>query len=81
VLAAEWSHRYSDEDSFTLGFEYFYNSNGYVDDQRALYPALVLAKAFTPFYLGRHYGGAHVSLPKPGTWNLHTFTLSAISNL
>jgi len=81
VLAAEWSHKYSDEDSFTLGFEYFYNSNGYVDDQRPLYPVLILANAFTPFYLGRHYAGAYLSLPQPGSWNLHTFTLSAISNL
>ncbi|OFX26130.1 MAG: hypothetical protein A2V77_18695, partial [Anaeromyxobacter sp. RBG_16_69_14] len=81
VLAAEWSHKYSDEDSFTLGFEYFYNSNGYVNDQRALYPVLILANAFTSFYLGRHYGGAYLSLTKPGGWNLHTFTLSAISNL
>jgi len=29
VMAADWSHKYSDEDSFTVGAEYFYNSNGF----------------------------------------------------
>ncbi len=36
---------------------------------------------FTPFYLGRQYGGAFVSLPKPGSWNDTTFTLSVLANL
>jgi hypothetical protein len=36
---------------------------------------------FTPFYLGKHYGGAHVSLPSPGSWNDTTFTLSVLGNL
>jgi hypothetical protein len=36
---------------------------------------------FTPFYLGRHYGGAFVSLPAPGTWNDTTLTLSVLGNL
>jgi hypothetical protein len=36
---------------------------------------------FTPFYLGRHYGGAFVSLPAPGRWNDTTFTLSVLGNL
>jgi hypothetical protein len=37
--------------------------------------------SFTPFYLGKHYGGAHVSLPNPGSWNNTTFTLSVLGNL
>ena len=36
---------------------------------------------FTSFYLGRHYGGAFVSLPRPGRWNDTTFTLSVLGNL
>ncbi len=36
---------------------------------------------FTPFYLGRHYGSAFVSLPRPGRWNDTTFTLSVLGNL
>ncbi len=36
---------------------------------------------FTPFYLGRHYAGAFVSLPSPGRWNDTTFTLSVLGNL
>jgi hypothetical protein len=37
--------------------------------------------AFTPFYLGRHYAGAYLALPRPGRWNDTTFTLSALANL
>jgi hypothetical protein len=81
VLAADWSHKYSDEDSFTVGVEYFYNSNGYGYDDRGIYPLLIVANAFTPFYLGRHYAGAFLLLPRPGSWNLHTFTLSVLANL
>ena len=36
---------------------------------------------FTSFYLGRHYGGAYVSLPKPGRWNDTNFTLTVLGNL
>ena len=79
LAGAEWTHKYSDEDTYTFGLEYFYNSNGYAD--ATLYPVLLLHNAFTPFYLGRHYAGAYFLLPKPGAWNLHTFTLSLIGNL
>jgi len=81
VAGADWAHKYSDEDSLTVGVEYFYNSNGYGYGDRSLYPVLLLSNAFTPFYLGRHYLGAFLSLPQPGSWNLHTFTVSAIANL
>ncbi|MFL5271777.1 MAG: hypothetical protein ACJ79E_06920 [Anaeromyxobacteraceae bacterium] len=79
VLGAEWSRKYSDEDAFTVGAEYFYNANGY-DDAR-VYPLLLAANAFTPFYLGRHYAALYGVLPRPGSWNLHTFTLSVLANL
>lgn len=36
---------------------------------------------FTPFYLGRHYGGVFAALPAPGSWNDTTFTLSVLGNL
>jgi hypothetical protein len=36
---------------------------------------------YTPFYLGRQYAGAHVSLPSPGRWNDTTFTVSLIGSL
>jgi hypothetical protein len=37
--------------------------------------------AFTPFYLGRHYAGAFLTLPAPGRWNDTTLTFSALANL
>jgi hypothetical protein len=92
VVGAEWSWKYSDEDSLILGGEFFWNDAGY-STARA-YEVLLgspytpvsglntdLRVAFTPFYLGQRYLGAYLSLPKPGRWNDTTFTLSAIANL
>ncbi|HTP24302.1 MAG TPA: hypothetical protein VMK12_01415 [Anaeromyxobacteraceae bacterium] len=83
VGAVEWSHRYADRETnvFTVGLEYFYNSNGYGYDERGLYPVLLANGAFVSFYVGRHYAGGYFRLASPGSWNLHTFLLSAIANL
>ncbi|MBI5066878.1 MAG: hypothetical protein HZB56_01460 [Deltaproteobacteria bacterium] len=79
VLAADWQHKYSDEDTFTIGAEYFWNENGYSDPH--VYPVLLFTNSFTPFYLGQHYAGLYLSFPRPGSWDLHTFTLSGLANL
>jgi hypothetical protein len=79
LAGAEWSHKYSDEDALTIGAEYFYNEAGY--DRARILPVLVLSNHYTPYYFGRHYAGAYLFLPRPGSWNLHSFTLSAIANL
>lgn len=79
VLSAEWQHKYSDEDTFTIAAEYFWNQNGYSDAH--VYPVLMFAGAYNPLYLGRHYAGVSLLLPRPGDWNLHTFTLSVLGNL
>lgn len=36
---------------------------------------------FTSFYVGRHYAGLSVLLARPGRWNDHTLSFSAIANL
>ena len=64
VAGLEVPIRYNDEDSVTIGAEYFYNDAGY--DDASLYPWLVFNDAFTPFYLGKHYAGVYVFLPGPG---------------
>jgi hypothetical protein len=85
TLGASWSWRYSDEDTLTLGGEYFFNANGYDDPE--IYPLLLLQQSltgtttFTPFYLGRHYAGLFALLPNPGQWNTTTFILSVLANL
>lgn len=68
-----------DEDTLSLGGEYFYNDAGYEDP--SVYAWLLLNGQFTPFYLGRQYAGAYAYLPAPGSWDDHSFTLSALSNL
>ncbi|HUL57729.1 MAG TPA: hypothetical protein VLU43_00555 [Anaeromyxobacteraceae bacterium] len=92
TVGGTWSHKYSDEDSLTVGAEYFYNEAGYSDPH--VYSALLVAQVlpthypglppgsyFTPFYLGKHYAAAFLNLPKPGSWNDWDFTVSVIGNL
>lgn len=96
VVGVAWSWKYSDEDSLVLGGEYFFNDAGYDDAQAypvliaSPYLHLLdvaapferdLRTAFTPFYLGRHYAGAFLTLPRPGRWNDTTLTFSALANL
>jgi len=81
VLGIDWAHKYSDEDAFTMSFEYFYNSNGYAASDRGLYPVLLAKNAFPFYYLGTHYAAVALLLPKPGSWDLHSFTFSALANL
>jgi hypothetical protein len=79
VLGAEWSWKYTDDDTLTLGAEYLFHEVGYED--AGLYPVLLAANLFTPFWLGRHYAGAYLRMPRPWSLDLHTLTLSAIGNL
>jgi hypothetical protein len=83
LVGGSWSWKYSDEDTLTLGGEYFYNAPGYEDGR--IYPTLGQAALqgtpFNFFYLGQRYAGAYLLLPKPGSWNDTTFTLSALANL
>jgi hypothetical protein len=74
-----WAHKYSDEDFFEVGAEYFYNRVGYEDP--AIYPWLLANAAFQIFYVGKHYAGVYLSLPNPGSWNKTTFILSTLGNL
>lgn len=95
VAGGTWAAKYSDDDSVTVGAEYFFQESGYEDAHVypflffgapaiALTPSLVAQQdpgAFTSFHLGRHYAGAFVLLPGPGSWNDTTFTLSALGNV
>ena len=79
VAGTDISIQYSDEDTLTLGAEYFFNDLGY--DDEAIYPWLAANGAFTPFYLGRHYGALYGVLPAPGTWDDSMFTVSLLGNI
>lgn len=80
-----YSHRYNDNDTFTIGSEYFYNGLGHRGP--APYPGLVLPHSFelvdpaTFFYLGQHYAALFVTLPSPYALDNHAFTLSTLGNL
>jgi outer membrane biosynthesis protein TonB len=84
VGGVSYQRRYNDNDTWTLGVEYFYNALGY--DSPEAYPGLILPRR-TPlvepstfFYLGRQYGAVFLSLPAPYSWDYHTFTLSTLGN-
>jgi hypothetical protein len=96
VVGGTWSLKYSDQDSLTLGAEYFYNGLGY--DSSAVYPFLLAGapaieagipptitqqdpNAFRPFYLGKHYAAVNLYLPQPGRWNDATLIFTVLGNL
>jgi hypothetical protein len=79
TAGVSWTWKYSDEDTLTLGAEYFYNSLGYSDP--AIYPWLIFNLDYNPFYTGRNQLGAYLLLPRPGRWNDTTFILSTLANL
>jgi hypothetical protein len=83
VVGANWSHKYNDNDMYTIGAEYFYNQPGYPD--ATLYPGLLANNTGVPqlnfFYTGRHYAAIFASFPAPYSWNYTTFTLSTIGNI
>lgn len=79
------TQNYGDNDSFTLGFEYFYNGLGYVDPQ--VYPGLLFPRADALrnpaqfFYLGQQYAAVFLLFPSPFSLDLHTFVLSTLCNV
>jgi hypothetical protein len=83
VGGVNWSHKYNDNDMYTLGLEYFYNQPGYSDT--SLYPGLLFNDTGQPifnfFYTGRQYGALYATFPAPYSWNYTTFTLSTLANL
>jgi hypothetical protein len=83
VGGMNWSHKYNDNDMYTLGAEYFYNQPGYSDT--SLYPGLLFNDTGLPifnfFYTGKHYGALYATFPAPYSWNYTTFTLSTLANL
>ena len=88
VGGATYSRKYNDNDLFTVGAEYFYNSLGY--NSPTAYPGLVLPHSgalstlntpATFFYLGRHYAALYATFPSPYSLDTHTFTLSTLCNL
>jgi hypothetical protein len=86
VGGLSYSRKYNDNDTFTVGAEYFYNGLGYNNDTDA-YLGLVLphtvplAQPAPFFYLGQHYGALYITFPAPYKLDLHTFTLSTLGNL
>ncbi len=85
VGGVTYSRKYNDNDTFTVGAEYFYNGLGY--SSPTSYPGLVLphsqplAYSSTFFYLGRHYAALYATFPAPYSLDNHTFTLSTLGNL
>ncbi len=76
---ATWTFAYSENDTATVGVEYFYNSTGYPTS--LAYPYLIFQGQFQPFFLGQHYAAIYGVLAGPGTWDDTNFILSNLGNL
>jgi hypothetical protein len=88
-----YSHKYNDNDMWTLGAEYFYNHPGYtgtgapvqvIQDALASKNPAVTSDPFGVlpfFYFGRQYAAIYLNLPAPYSWNYTNFTLSTLGNL
>lgn len=79
VFGGDITLKYTDQDTVTIGGEYFYNQTGYQD--ASLYPFLALNDAFTPLYLGQHYFGVYLLAAAPLSFNNSSVTVSTIANL
>jgi hypothetical protein len=91
VVGAEWTWKYSDQDTLTVGGEYAWDASGYTSP--GIYPFLLVAPqapttagtdarlAFTPFYLSQQYAGLYAFAPAPGSWNNTNLTLSLLASL
>ena len=76
---ATWTFAYSENDTATVGVEYFFNSTGYPTS--LAYPYLLFQGQFQPFYLGQHYAAVYGLLAGPGSWDDTHFILSNLGNL
>ena len=74
-----YTHKYSAEDFLIVGLEYFFNPDG-LSSKDGYVELFKTPGAFTPFYLGKHYGACYLALPGPGTWDHTNFTISNIAN-
>jgi hypothetical protein len=79
VVGLDKTFKFSDDDNFTIGVEYFDNQLGYDDRKLELF-ALFTGDA-QPLYAGRRYLGTFVRIPQPGSWNDTQIYLNSISNL
>lgn len=79
VAGLDYAFNVGDNDSVSLGVEYFWNESGY--DGASIYPWLLAQGAFRPLYLGQHYGGAYVLAMGPGSWDDTTWIGSVLGNL
>ena len=72
------SFKYSDEDSITLGAEFFLNQLGYQQNELELYS--LLTGQSEGLYSGQRYGAAVLRVPSPGSWNKTSFFVNGIQN-
>ncbi|MBP6217767.1 MAG: hypothetical protein KA436_04190 [Oligoflexales bacterium] len=79
LFGLSYIKQYSDEDSVTLGFEYFYNDLGH--DERELELLAFMTRQASPLYLGKHYAGLYAMFPYPGSWNHSSIFINTLGNL
>ena len=92
AAGASWTWAYREDDSLTLGVEYFHNDQGLTAAQvldgyvNAYSTAVtngtpVVTPSYTPLYTGRDYVGVLASVASPGSLNDASITALALTNL
>lgn len=75
-----FSFNYTDQNSLTIGAEYFHNPAGYTSP--VIYPWLLYTGEFAPLYLGQHYAGLFIlAAGLPGDLDWITVTLNGLMNI
>jgi hypothetical protein len=83
---ASWSWAYREDDSLTLGAEYFHNPQGQTADAvvKAQVDAALQGKtapAMTPLYTGKDYMGLLAAVTSPGSFSDAAITAMGLTNL
>jgi hypothetical protein len=79
TAGGSWQVNLNDRDALTLGLEGLYNSVGY--DNPHVYPALIFTGNYTPFYVGKWYGGLFAIGSLPRGQVTHSLTFTTLGNL
>ena len=79
TAGGSWQVNLNDRDALTLGLEGLYNSVGYDDPH--VYPALIFTGNYTPFYVGKWYGGLYATASLPRGQTNHAITFTTLANI
>lgn len=81
-----WTWAYAEDDSFSLGVEYFHNAQGAGDDAGVVSAGAAAIQAgkpwpYQPFYTGTDYAAVVAAVVSPGPWTDAVVSFIGLTNL